>query len=82
MTVLAYKGPPTVRIEPQEQTIGQGATTNIRCIATGDPAPTVAWSKVGESLDSPNIVVAGASLTLRNAAVTDRGMYILSLIHI
>jgi hypothetical protein len=76
LTVVAYRGPPTVRIEPEEQTIGQGGRAELRCIASGDPAPTVLWSKVGEDLSSPNLAVSGSLLSLRAAAVSDRGMYI------
>jgi hypothetical protein len=76
LTVLTYRGPPTVRIDPEEQTIGQGSRAQLRCIATGDPQPTLVWSKVGEDLSSPNLVVSGPLLSLRAAAVSDRGMYI------
>ena len=76
VTILAHRGPPTVRIEPEDQTIGQGSTATLRCIAAGDPAPNITWSKVGEELNSPNVAVTGNTLTIRNAAVTDRGMYI------
>ena len=69
-------GPPTVTIQPEEQTIGQGANSQLRCLGSGNPAPTLTWSKVGEDLTSPNIVVNGGLLSLSNAAVSDRGMYI------
>lgn len=48
----------------------------MRCIGSGEPAPSLEWSKVGEDLSSPNLVVSGGVLSLRNAAVSDRGMYI------
>ena len=76
LTVLAYRGPPSVRIEPEEQTIGQGSRAEVRCIVSGNPQPSIVWSKVGEDLSSPNLVVSGALLSLRAAAVSDRGMYI------
>ena len=56
VTVLAYRGPPTVRIEPDRQTISQGTSAELRCLAVGEPSPTVRWSKVGEDFSS-NILV-------------------------
>ena len=39
--------------------------------------PSLSWSKVGEDMDSPNLVLSNGDtvLSLRNAAVSDRGMY-------
>ena len=77
VTVQGFRGgPPTVRIEPDMQTIGQGKSTELRCIATGDPTPKVSWTKVGEDLSSPNIVMSGNTIMVRNAVVADRGMYL------
>ena len=76
LTVTSFSGPPNVRVEPEEQTIGQGSSTEVRCIASGEPRPSVEWTKVGEDMNSPNVIVNGGSLILKNAAVTDRGMYL------
>lgn len=76
LTVTSLSGPPTVRIEPDEQTIGQGSSTEVRCIASGSPQPSIEWTKVGEDMSSPNIVLNGGNLILNNAAVSDRGMYL------
>ena len=56
--------------------LGQGNTAEVRCIATGDPAPNVEWTKVGEDLNSPNVQIEGDKLVIRDARVEDRGMYI------
>ena len=37
---------PVVRIEPDRQVIPQGGDTEVRCIATGLPTPTISWTKV------------------------------------
>ena len=50
-------GPPTVRIEPDRQTISQGSDAELRCLAVGDPSPTVRWTKVGEEFGQ-NILVS------------------------
>jgi len=77
VTVQGFRGgPPTVRIEPDMQTIGKGKSTELKCIATGNPTPKVSWTKVGEDLSSPSLVVSGATLVVRNAEVADRGMYL------
>jgi len=70
--------PPTVRIEPERQTIGQGKSTELKCLATGNPPPKVTWTKAGEDLSSPSITVSGNNLMVRNAVVTDRGVYLCS----
>jgi len=68
--------PPTVSIEPARQTIGQGKDTELRCVATGNPPPRVSWSKAGEDLSSPSLLVTGNTITVRNAVVADRGVYL------
>jgi len=79
VTVQGSSGsPPTVRIEPERQTIGQGKSTELRCVATGNPPPTVTWTKAGEDLSSPSLSVSGSTLMVRNAVVTDRGVYLCS----
>jgi hypothetical protein len=55
--------PPTVRIEPETQTISQGTVGELRCTATGDPTPTVRWSKLNEELGS-NIQVSHHAVLL------------------
>jgi hypothetical protein len=41
-----------VRIEPETQTISQGAVGELRCTVTGDPTPTIRWTKLNEELGS------------------------------
>ena len=57
-------------------TIKQSEDVTLTCKVEGTPRPTILWSKVGEDLNSPNIVVNGETLTIRNAAVSDRGVYV------
>lgn len=42
---------PTVRVDPERQTVGTGQTTTIRCIVTGNPQPVITWSKQSGELD-------------------------------
>lgn len=46
------RAPLTARIEPETQTISQGTIGELRCTATGDPTPTIRWSKLNEQLGS------------------------------
>ena len=66
---------PTVRIEPDRQTVNQGSSAEVRCIAYGDPAPMITWSKVNEEFSS-RISVDGDTLKIDNAQIYDRGMYV------
>ena len=68
--------PVTVTIEPSEQTIPQGSSTQLKCIGSGSSAPDISWEKVGEDLSSPALSISGGVISVRSAAVSDRGMYV------
>lgn len=56
---------PTARIEPEGLiTIGQKTTGTLRCIVTGEPIPTITWSKARGELSSNHQV----SFILNNLA--------------
>ncbi|CAG5125030.1 unnamed protein product, partial [Candidula unifasciata] len=67
--------PPTVRIEPAVQTVGSGTTGSLRCLATGDPQPSITWSRASGPLSS-NHQVSGEFLRILQATMDDRGVYI------
>ncbi|XP_050723887.1 basement membrane-specific heparan sulfate proteoglycan core protein-like isoform X5 [Eriocheir sinensis] len=67
--------PPTVQIRPDRRTINQGTNVEVFCQATGDPPPTVTWTKVNEPL-SPRTTVENNILRITGALVSDRGMYL------
>ncbi|CAG7838540.1 unnamed protein product [Allacma fusca] len=74
--VVSYIGsPPTARIEPERQTVAQGTQVEIRCIASGNPTPTVEWTKVGSSLPT-SIPTTNEVLRIPSAQVSDRGVYV------
>ena len=66
-------GPPQVSISPDDSTIGQGDSLELRCLVSG--TGTTAWTKVGEDL-ADNIQVVGNTLVINQARVEDRGMYL------
>ena len=57
-------------------TIKQSEDVTLTCKVDGTPKPTIQWSKVGEDLNSPNILIDGETLTITNSAVSDRGVYV------
>ncbi|XP_021927336.1 basement membrane-specific heparan sulfate proteoglycan core protein isoform X6 [Zootermopsis nevadensis] len=75
VTIVSNRVPPTVRIEPETQTISQGTVGELRCTATGDPTPSIRWSKLNEELGG-NVQAVGPVLRIINALVRDRGVYI------
>ncbi|XP_066985998.1 basement membrane-specific heparan sulfate proteoglycan core protein [Macrobrachium rosenbergii] len=77
ITVTEYVNLPSVSIQPDRQTINQGTNAELRCIATGTPAPIITWSKANEEL-GPRVTVDGSILRITDAVVSDRGMYVCS----
>jgi hypothetical protein len=78
ITVRArYQPPPTVKMEPEQITLLQGREGRLLCLVEGQPPPKIEWSKVGEDLrGNRNIYIQGATLTLTNVQVSDRGVYV------
>ncbi|XP_059491072.1 basement membrane-specific heparan sulfate proteoglycan core protein isoform X8 [Neocloeon triangulifer] len=74
ITIVTAGNPPSVRIEPERQTIVQGTSGELRCIATGNPTPIVTWSKVNDDFGR-NVQVTGNILRITSALFTDRGVY-------
>ncbi|KAK4879912.1 hypothetical protein RN001_008058 [Aquatica leii] len=66
---------PKVNVEPAQVTVDQGSTIEVRCAATGLPAPTIKWTRVNEPL-SQNTQQIGPVLKIQNIQVRDRGVYV------
>lgn len=49
---ILHRNPPSVRIEPERQTVPQGSLAEIRCVSTADANLQVQWTKVNENLTS------------------------------
>lgn len=73
--IISNYNVPTVRIEPDRQTVSQGGEAEVRCIASGTPYPSISWSMVNGQLGR-GVTIDGDVLKIRNAQVTDRGMYV------
>ncbi|XP_044727463.1 basement membrane-specific heparan sulfate proteoglycan core protein-like isoform X3 [Chrysoperla carnea] len=66
---------PVTRVEPEEQTIAQGTTIEIRCIASGEPKPKIKWTRVGAEF-GPNIQQYNDVLRINNVQARDSGEYV------
>ncbi|CAG9863069.1 unnamed protein product [Phyllotreta striolata] len=56
-------------------TLKQGESKEIQCFTTGNPPPTVKWTKLGQDL-SRNVEQFGSTLNIYDAQVQDRGVYV------
>ncbi|KAH9506007.1 Basement membrane-specific heparan sulfate proteoglycan core protein, variant 5 [Dermatophagoides farinae] len=71
------KSPPVVSVEPARQTIVQGQRGELRCIASGNPRPTISWLKLYDQIDPyGRHEIDGDQLIIRRMEVEDRGIYI------
>ncbi|XP_075211994.1 terribly reduced optic lobes isoform X4 [Lycorma delicatula] len=75
VSIQPYRSPPSVRLEPESQTVTQGMTAELRCVVTGDSTSDVRWSKLRERLPE-NAVISGNVLKIPKIKVSDRGLYI------
>ena len=66
---------PKAIVTPAQQTIDEGASTFLSCRVTGDPLPTIQWSKIGGNL-TDSLVIDGGLLHIKEATKDDEGMYV------
>uniref|UniRef100_A0A670K0Z6 Heparan sulfate proteoglycan 2 n=1 Tax=Podarcis muralis TaxID=64176 RepID=A0A670K0Z6_PODMU len=67
-------GAPEIHANPT-QTVVAGQTARLHCSATGDPSPTIHWSKLRAPLPWQHQIVNG-TLIIPRAAQQDSGQYI------
>ena len=68
-------------IKPKNETVNEGGNVTFQCNATGNPSPTLSWTKNGNAIINQsfnNIVLTEDSqtLTINNAQRNDAGIYI------
>ena len=68
--------PPTVSLTPAVS-LTQGDSFTLNCQPTGNPAPTVSWTKDGVTISSstPRITVTGGVVTITGATLVEAGLY-------
>ena len=68
---------PSLLQRPVEKAINEGQTAILKCIADGNPAPRVSWSKMNSSLPvGRHVVESGGILVVKNVRPADEGFYI------
>ena len=75
VTVISQGTAPTAQINRSEQMIGQGTNSDITCVVSGSPTPTVKWIRNGAEFDS-NVKQIDNVLHFENAQLDNRGHYI------
>ncbi|KAM6218940.1 basement membrane-specific heparan sulfate proteoglycan core protein [Rhynchocyon petersi] len=68
-------GAPQVQVEEVELTVEAGHTATLRCSATGNPTPTIHWSKLRSPLPWQHRL-EGNTLIIPRVAQQDSGQYI------
>ncbi|XP_069893790.1 basement membrane-specific heparan sulfate proteoglycan core protein isoform X4 [Dipodomys merriami] len=68
-------GAPQVQVEEAELTLEAGRTATLRCSATGNPTPTIHWSKLRSPLPWQHRL-EGNTLVIPRVAQQDSGQYI------
>ena len=67
---------PVLNVEASDVVTAAGQPTTLICEASGTPAPTVTWSRGGESLDKERFIqLADGSLFVNDTDLQDEGMY-------
>ena len=67
----------SIPVPPERATVNQGESITLTCSYTGDPTPTLKWTRYlsAEFSDIPNTQGSNV-LTINNAQLEDRGVYI------
>lgn len=75
--VLFPVGPPIITLEPVETVINAGDKIILNCQATGEPHPTITWSRQGHSIpwDDRVNVLPNNSLHIAAAQKEDTSEY-------
>ncbi|KAB1258939.1 Hemicentin-1 [Camelus dromedarius] len=70
-------GPPIITLEPVETIINAGGKVILNCQATGEPHPTITWSRLGHSIpwDERVKVLSNHSLYIAAAKKEDTSEY-------
>ena len=66
---------PTVAVSPTKLTVNEGGTASFQCSASGNPEPTVVWSKLDKQSDIKQSADSGGKLTLQSVTESTSGKY-------
>ncbi|KAM4652668.1 basement membrane-specific heparan sulfate proteoglycan core protein [Discoglossus pictus] len=66
---------PNAVIEPRQLTVQRGQSAEFRCIATGNPTPTVEWTGGQNGGISSRAIIQGGILRFTSVDTSDEGYY-------
>ena len=66
---------PTVAVSPTKMTVNESESASFQCSITGNPEPTVVWSRVINQTEVSESAVSGKMLRFRNVKGSDAGVY-------
>ena len=66
---------PAVVVSPVTLTVNEGGSASFQCSASGNPEPTVVWSKLDNQSEITQSAVSGGKLLLKNVSGNDSGEY-------
>ena len=66
---------PAVVVSPATLIVNEGGTASFQCSASGNPEPSVAWSKLNSQSKISQSSVSGGKLELKHVTGNDTGLY-------
>ncbi|XP_068753339.1 uncharacterized protein [Montipora capricornis] len=66
---------PTVAVSPAKMTVNESESASFQCSVTGNPEPTVVWSRVINQSEMNHSAISGKTLRLRNVKGSEAGIY-------
>ena len=78
MSLLSVADQPKIKVHPKAETTTEGNNLILFCNATGNPVPTVSWTKDGSPISSNSRISLSddnKQLTITNVNRTDSGEY-------
>ena len=73
---------PVVAVSPKTQTVNEGGSASFQCSVSGNPKPSLKWSKLNSLSQISDSKVSGGKLLLKNVAGNDAGKYYCSAVNI
>lgn len=75
---VSIRAPPKITKEPKNglERVKKGATVTIRCVASGEPAPVVKWTRIGKRLPDGRHELEADELSFQNVDRHHSGIYV------
>ena len=77
ISCFRFADQPKITAQPQNNTATEGENVTLSCNASGNPTPSISWTKDGSAVNSPRISLSSDNkqLTITNVNRYDRGDY-------